>query len=63
MKCPNCGGMIYSIDTLDSEWDGNSYFDIVEGTCSECYKVWRWEEVYTLTNIQNVREIDPNDHL
>lgn len=39
MKCPNCGNEVYAIDTLDSEWIDNEYYDTVEGTCPKCGKI------------------------
>jgi len=63
MKCPNCGNEIYAIDTCDSDCSGDSYFDCVEGTCSNCGKSWRWIEVFTFDHIEQVEEIKEDDHL
>lgn len=63
MKCPNCEHEIYAIDTLDSDCSGDSYFDYVEGTCSNCGKSWRWIEVFTFDHYENIEEINENDHL
>lgn len=41
MKCPNCGSMVFAVDTLDSEWYNGNYYDAVEGTCSDCGKSYR----------------------
>ena len=63
MKCPNCGNEIYAIDTCDSDCGDNSYYDLVEGTCSNCGKSWRWIEVFTFDHIEQVEEIKEDDHL
>ena len=63
MKCPNCGTHVYAVDTLDIEWQGDSYYDVVEGCCRTCGKVWQWEEVYKYERDQNIHEINENDHL
>lgn len=63
MKCPNCGNEVYAVDTLDSEWIDNEYYDTVEGTCPKCGKIWQWEEVYSFSRDYDIREIKQNDHL
>lgn len=63
MKCPNCGGFVRAIDTLDSEWELGSYYDTVEGICPCCHKSWQWVEVYTFDRVEDVRPINANDHL
>lgn len=63
MKCPNCGNYVHAVDTLDSEWIDNEYYDTVEGVCDKCGKIWQWEEVYSFNRDYDIREINPNDHL
>ena len=64
MKCPNCGCPdLRVVDTFDSEWDCDKYYDTVEGTCPDCGKSWRWTEVYSFEREINIEPIDPNDHL
>lgn len=63
MKCPNCGNEIYAIDTLDSDCYGDAYYDVVEGTCSDCGLSWQWKEVFTFDHVEDIRQIDENDHL
>lgn len=64
MKCPNCGcSNLRAIDTLDSDYYGNFYQDVVEGTCPDCGKSWRWIEVFTFDHCENIEEINENDHL
>ena len=63
MKCPNCGDFVRAVDTLDSQWCYNRYYDSVEGACPTCGKMWRWTEVYTFAHVIDVQEINPNDHL
>ena len=63
MKCPNCGEFVRAVDTLDTEWCYNAYYDQVEGTCPSCGRSYRWVEVYTFERYENIHEINPNDHL
>lgn len=63
MKCPNCGGTVRAVDTLDSEWELGRYYDTVEGTCPDCGKSWRWVEVYTFDHVADIKPINVNDHL
>ena len=63
MKCPNCGGMVFAVDTLDSEWFNGNYYDAVEGTCPDCGKSYKWTEVYTFERCEDIEEIKENDHL
>lgn len=63
MKCPNCGSMIYAVETLDTEYDCGSYYDTVEGTCPDCGKSWRWVEVFTFDHYEDIEGIEINDHL
>ena len=63
MKCPNCGDFVRAVDTLESEWIDNEYYDTVEGACPTCGKIWQWEEVYSFNRDYDIREINPNDHL
>ena len=63
MKCPNCDNEIYEIENCYSDYGDNSYYDRMEGTCSNCGKSWRWIEVFTFDHIEQVEEIKENDHL
>lgn len=63
MKCPNCGSMVFAVDTLDSDWFNGSYYDAVEGTCPNCGKSYKWTEVYTFERCEDIEEIKENDHL
>ena len=61
MKCPNCGGMVFAVDTLDSEWYSGKYYDAVEGTCPDCGKSYKWTEVYTFERCEDIEEICKED--
>lgn len=64
MKCPNCGcSNLHAVDTFDTEYVKDSYYDIVEGTCPDCGKSWRWVEVFTFDHYENIEEVKINDHL
>ena len=63
MKCPNCSGIVREVDTLDSEYFGNKYYDTVEGICSKCGKIWRWKEVYTFDHYEDIEGIEIDGHL
>lgn len=63
MTCPNCKNEVYAVDTVDTEYLGNSYYDTVEGVCQTCGKIWRWIEVFTFDHVENIEEIEENDHL
>jgi len=64
MKCPNCGcSNLRAVDTLDSDYCGGFYQDVVEGVCPDCGKAWRWVEVFTFDHYENIKEINENDHL
>ncbi len=63
MKCPNCGGIVRAVDTLDTEYYGNSYYDSVEGVCPDCGVTWQWVEVFTFDHVEDVRPINVDDHL
>ena len=54
MKCPICGSFVRAVDTLDSEWFNDSYYDTVEGTCPDCNKSFRWIEVYKFERCENI---------
>lgn len=62
MKCPNCGNEIYESEIFYTDCCDNSYYDRMEGTCSNCGKSWRWIEVFTFDHIEEVEEIKENDH-
>jgi len=64
MKCPNCNcSNLRAVDTLDTEYYNGSYYDVVEGTCPDCGKSWRWVEVYTFDHYEDMEGIEINDHL
>ena len=63
MNCPNCDAYMYAVDTLDSEYESNCYYDTVEGYCHKCGKTYRWVEVFKFDRIENVEEINPDEHL
>lgn len=63
MKCPICGSFVRAVDTLDSEWFNDSYYDTVEGTCPDCNNSFRWIEVYKFERCENIELINENDHL
>ena len=63
MKCPICGNEIYEIENCYSDYGYNSYYDHMEGTCSNCGKSWRWIEVFTFDHIEQIEEIKENGHL
>ena len=63
MTCPNCKNFVRAVDTYDTDWVENTYYDYVEGTCPNCGKNWRWTEVYTFDHIEDVEELNEDDHL
>ena len=63
MKCPNCGDFVRAVDTLDSEWCDNKYYDTVDGACPTCGKVWQWVEVYTFSHCEDIEGVKIDDHL
>ena len=63
MNCPNCNTYIYEVETIDTEFESNCYYDSVEGRCPKCGKVYRWVEVFKFDRVEDVEEIDPDDHL
>ena len=64
MKCPNCGySNLRAVDTLDTEYDSDSYYDVVEGTCPECDKSWRQVEVFTFDHYEDIEGLEIDDHL
>ena len=63
MKCPNCSNEIYETENYYSDYDDNSYYDRMKGTCSNCGKSWHWIEVFTFDHIEQIEEIKENDHL
>lgn len=64
MKCPNCGcSNLRAEDTLDTEYYKGSYYDVVDGTCPDCGKSWRWVEVFTFDHYEDIIELNINDHL
>ena len=56
MNCPNCGDFVNAIDTLDTEYCGNKYYDRVVGVCPTCRTTWRWIEVYEFTRCEDIEE-------
>ena len=62
MKCPNCNNEIYAIDTLDSDFYGYAYYDLVEATCPNCGLTWQWKEVFTFDHVEDIRQVNENDH-
>ena len=63
MKCPICGETVRVINIIGTEYYNGSYYDIVEGTCSDCGMGWQWVEVYTFDHIEDVIPINVDDHL
>lgn len=63
MNCPNCDAYMYAVDTLDSEFVSNCYYDSVVGYCPKCGKTYQWVEVFKFDRVEDVEEIDPDDHL
>lgn len=63
MTCPNCKNEVEIVDTVDTECFGNFYYDIVEGVCHTCGKLWRWTEVFSFDHVENIEEIEENGHL
>ena len=62
MKCPICLTEVRAIDTFDTEYFGDSYYDNVTGTCPTCGKTWRWTEVYKFAHVIDVQEVISDDH-
>jgi len=63
MTCPNCGGFVSAVDTLDTEYYNDSYYESVEGVCPDCGTAWQWVEVFTFNRVEDVKPINVNDHL
>lgn len=63
MNCPNCDTYIYDVDSIDTEFESNCYYDSVVGHCHKCGKTYRWVEVFKFDRVENVEEINPDEHL
>lgn len=63
MNCPNCNTYVCAVDTLDSTFESNCYYDSVEGWCPKCGKVYRWVEVFKIDHVEDIEEINPDEHL
>ena len=64
MRCPYCHSFdLRATNFLDSEYAYGFYYNVVEGTCPDCGKSWRWVDVFTLDHYENIEEIETNDHL
>ena len=63
IKCSNCGNTVHGIDVLDTEYHDGTYYDYVEGTCSNCGNSWLWVEVYTFDHVEDIKPINLDNHL
>lgn len=61
MNCPNCGTYIYGAESENSEWYNSIYYDSMVGRCPKCGKCYSWTEVYILSNIEDVKEVQPDE--
>ena len=57
MKCPNCNSELINYECIDTEWEGNTYYDTVTAVCSKCNKVYIWTDVYKLHESIDFREL------
>ena len=55
-KCPDCNVELEWDDNFDYEFVDNSAFLYIAGHCENCNKDFVWREVYTFTDIDNLRE-------
>lgn len=53
VKCPRCNCELSNIDTVNSEYTGDSYFDYMLGDCPKCSTVYRWTEQYKFYGISD----------
>lgn len=59
-KCPHCGTTLEYDVINDSYFCGDKYEAIWSGWCEDCDRDFEWREIYTLTEIANLKEI-PKD--
>ena len=61
MTCPNCGQTLVNYDSIDTEYWNDSFYETVRGECENCFKTYRWTEVYIFNNIENFEEEKENE--
>lgn len=61
-RCPHCDVMLEFDDSLDSEYDGGKYIDTIIGHCPVCEKSFRWKEVYLYDRVEEVEEMEHENH-
>lgn len=57
-NCPNCGTELDFIDHIDTYDSGDLIVCVARGSCPNCNKSFRWDDVYELKGFQNVEEED-----
>ena len=60
MKCPNCGSPVHEVNTINTEYYNDSYYD---STCPDCGKSWSWVEVFTFDHYEDLEETEIDAHL
>ena len=61
MRCPHCSRVLDNVDTYDTVWENNTYYDYCMGECIPCNKKYEWVEVFTFNRIEDVKEIKDED--
>lgn len=56
--CPKCGEILLGEETPTTEWVRGKYTDFVVGHCTKCERKYLWHEVYRLTKIENITEVE-----
>lgn len=59
--CPKCGGILLGEETPTTEWTRGKYTDFVVGHCFRCERKYLWHEVYRLTAIENLTEVEEDE--
>jgi len=54
--CPHCAVELYFDDHYDMYDDGSTIFVKAIGHCPNCGTHFKWEDVYTLSAIQDLEE-------
>lgn len=62
MNCPKCDRPM-QFETIETEFDGDTYYDYNYGFCNHCNKGWKWTSIYRFFGIMEIEEVNPDDHL
>lgn len=59
--CPHCGVELDFDDHYDMYEDGDCIIVKAIGSCPNCRKSFRWEDIYVLHSFQDLEEVKHND--